>query len=84
MEISAVGAALFVASFVALFLAPGYALMRGKISGETLARAFAASSAILLCGTLLLSATIGISWLSLSVLVLLGIAATSACRSATP
>jgi hypothetical protein len=85
MEVGIAGALAFAASFVVLFLAPGYALMRGKrIGGDMLARAFAASSAILLCGALLLTATVGMGWLPLLAFVLLAIGATLACRSANP
>ena len=91
MEITFLDALFFAVGFVFLFFLPGYNIMRAKKMEfpESLAYSFTISSAILLVCTLLLSATIGMTWLSLVVFVCLITIATSkeaisAFRSANP
>ncbi len=65
MEITIVNAIMFVGAFVFLFFVPGYF----SLKTATLEERFVMSSAIVLIGSLLLSKTLGLTWLSLSVFV---------------
>ena len=79
MEITFLEIVFFSLGFIFLFFLPGYNITREKkmLFPERMAYSFTISSAILLGGTLLLSTTIGMSWLSLVAFVCLSIIATS-------
>ncbi len=66
MEITAANALLFIAAFIALFFIPGHLFLKRRPIEEK----FAASAAIVLAGTLVLSKTMGLSALTLSAFII--------------
>ncbi|MCK4327594.1 MAG: hypothetical protein KAW41_03890 [Candidatus Diapherotrites archaeon] len=84
MNIGVLEFASFAAAFAFLFLAPGYALLRKKKYAlpELAARAFAISAGVVLVESFLLASFVGLSALSLAVVV--GATAMLFFRSASP
>ncbi|MFC2174625.1 hypothetical protein ACFLQ2_02035 [archaeon] len=85
MNISVLDFVLFAAAFAVLFIAPGYAFLRKKKYElpEMLARSFVLSAGIVLVESLLLATVVGLSALSLGVVVA-ATAVTLFFRSASP
>lgn len=81
MEITVLEFVAFIVSFVFLFFVTGFVLTKKKDIEERLAHSFVISSAILFIGSLILSKTIGLTWITLVGFVIV-VTAISVYRSA--